>query len=64
VATAGVCAMGQLLKVMQIAYRTESVPEELQKSEISHIFKTCKKRNARTTEAQRYFLIVGKLTVE
>jgi len=43
VATAGVNAMGQLLKVMQMAFRAESVPEELQKSEINHIFKQCEK---------------------
>jgi len=49
VATVGANAMGQLLKVMQIAYRTESVPEEWQKGEINHIFKKCEK-----TECQNY----------
>jgi len=43
VATAGLNAMGQLLKVMQMAYRTESVPEEWQVGEINHIFKQCEK---------------------
>ena len=31
--------MGQLFKVMQMAYRTESVPEEWQKGVINPIFK-------------------------
>ena len=50
VSAAGENAMGQLLKVMQIVYRIESVPERWQKGVINPIFKKGKKRNARTTE--------------
>ena len=60
VATAGVNAVGQLLKVMQIAHRTESVPEELQKSEINHNLKKCEKKECQNYRSTTLLSNCGK----